>query len=154
MKKNNEELVIRVFDENGPSINEKILEVFRKYLDKELNKSITYTQIGDYKLPNLTIKETNDKPLNKYGLLKLDYLKKNKKALYQQLLMTNELNNFLFSVGNEAQEMVDRLMEDYIKNDSRLSEKEKQQDQLSWVGLMNDYKSCAEEIVLQELIYN
>lgn len=45
-------------------------------------------------------------------------------------------------------------MEDYIKNDSRLSEKEKQQDQLSWVDLMNNYKSCAEEIVLQELIYN
>ena len=50
--------------------------------------------------------------------------------------------------------MVDRLMEDYIKTDSRLSEKEKQNDGLSWVGLMNDYKSCAEEIVLQEQIYN
>ena len=154
MKKNNEELVIRVFDENGPSVQDAILEAFRKYLDIELKKSITYTQVGDYKLPNLVLKETDNKPLNKYGLLKLDYLKKNKKALYQQLLMTNELNNFLFSVGNEAQEMVDRLMEDYIKNDSRLSEKEKQQDQLSWIGLMNNYKSCAEEIVLQELIYN
>lgn len=124
MKKNNEELVIRVFDENGPNVQDAILEAFRKYLDIELKKPITYKQIGDYQLPNLTIKETNDKPLNKYGLLKLDYLKKNKKALYQQLLMTNELNNFLFSVGNEAQEMLDRLMEDYIKNDSRLSEKE------------------------------
>ena len=154
MKKNNEELVIRVFDENSPSVQNAILEAFRKYLDIELKKSITYTQVGDYKLPNLVLKETDNKPLNKYGLLKLDYLKKNKKALYQQLLMTNELNNFLFSVGNEAQEMVDRLMEDYIKNDSRLSEKEKQQDQVSWVGLMNNYKSCAEEIVLQELIYN
>lgn len=154
MKKNNEELVIRVFDENGPNVQEAILEAFRKYLNIKLNKPITYTQVGDYKLPNLTIKETKDKPLNKYGLLKLEYLKKNKKALYQQLLMTNELNNFLFSVGNEAQEMVDRLMEDYIKNDSRLSEKEKQDDQLSWVSLMNNYKSCAEEIVLQELIYN
>lgn len=146
MKKNNEELVIRVFDENGPNVQDAILEAFRKYLDIELKKPITYKQIGDYQLPNLTIKETNDKPLNKYGLLKLDYLKKNKKALYQQLLMTNELNNFLFSVGNEAQEMLDRLMEDYIKNDSRLSEKEKQSDQMSWVGLMNNYKSCAEEI--------
>lgn len=154
MKKNNEELVIRVFDENDPNVQEAILEAFRKYLNIKLNKPITYTQVGDYKLPNLTIKETKDKPLNKYGLLKLEYLKKNKKALYQQLLMTNELNNFLFSVGNEAQEMVDRLMDDYIKNDSRLSEKEKQQDQLSWVGIMNNYKSCAEEIVLQELIYN
>lgn len=154
MKKNNEELVIREFDENDPNVQEAILEAFRKYLNIKLNKPITYTQVGDYKLPNLTIKETKDKPLNKYELLKLEYLKKNKKALYQQLLMTNELNNFLFSVGNEAQEMVDRLMDDYIKNDSRLSEKEKQQDQLSWVGIMNNYKSCAEEIVLQELIYN
>ena len=75
MKNNNEKLIC-IYDENGPSINEKILEVFKKYLDKELNKSITYTQVGDYKSPNLTIKETNDKPLNKYGLLKLDYLKK------------------------------------------------------------------------------
>ena len=116
--------------------------------------NITYTKCGDYLLPNLKLTEKENKPLNKYGLLKLDYLKKNKKALYQQLLMTNELNNFLFSVGNEAQEMLDRLMEDYIKNDSRLSEKEKQSDQMSWVGLMNNYKSCAEEIVLQELIYN
>ena len=150
----NKELVINVYDENGPDIQDVILEAFEKYLEKKLKKPITYTQVGDYKLQNLVLKETDNKPLNKYGLLKLDYLKKNKKALYQQLLMTNELNNFLFSVGNEAQEMIDRLMDNYIKKDSRLSEKEKQNDQLSWVCLMNNYKSCAEEIVLQELIYN
>lgn len=150
----NKELVINVYDENGPDVQDVILEAFEKYLEKKVKKTITYTQVGDYKLPNLVLKETDNKPLNKYGLLKLDYLKKNKKALYQQLLLTNELNNFLFSVGKEAQEMVDRLMENYIKNDSRLSEKEKQIDQLSWVGLMNNYKSCAEEIVLQKLIYN
>ena len=150
----NKELVINVYDENGPDVQDVILEAFEKYLEIKLKKPISYTQVGDYKLPNLVLKETDNKPLNKYGLLKLDYLKNNKKALYQQLLLTNELNNFLFSVGNEAQEMVDRLMKDYIKKDSRLSEKEKQNDQISWVGLMNNYKSCAEEIVLQELIYN
>ena len=150
----NKELVINVYDENGPDVQDVILEAFEKYLEIKLKKPISYTQVGDYKLPNLVLKETDNKPLNKYGLLKLDYLKNNKKALYQQLLLTNELNNFLFSVGNEAQEMVDRLMKDYIKKDSRLSEKEKQNDQMSWVGLMNNYKSCAEEIDLQELIYN
>ena len=150
----NKELVINVYDENGPDVQDVILEAFEKYLEIKLKKPISYTQVGDYKLPNLVLKETDNKPLNKYGLLKLDYLKNNKKALYQQLLLTHELNNFLFSVGNEAQEMVDRLMKDYIKKDSRLSEKEKQNDQMSWVGLMNNYKSCAEEIVLQELIYN
>lgn len=150
----NKELVINVYDEDGPDVQDVILDAFEKYLEIKLKEPITYTQVGDYKLPNLALKETDNKPLNKYGLLKLDYLKRNKKTLYQQLLLTNELNNFLFSVGNEAQEMVDRLIDDYIKNDSRLSEKEKQIDQLSWVGLMNNYKSCAEEIVLQELIYN
>ena len=150
----NKELVINVYDEDGPDVQDVILYAFEKYLEIKLKEPITYTQVGDYKLPNLALKETDNKPLNKYGLLKLDYLKRNKKTLYQQLLLTNELNNFLFSVGNEAQEMVDRLMDNYIKNDSRLSEKEKQIDQLSWVGLMNNYKSCAEEIVLQELIYN
>ena len=150
----NKELVINVYDENGPDVQDVILEAFEKYLEIKLKKPISYTQVGDYKLPNLVLKETDNKPLNKYGLLRLDYLKNNKKALYQQLLLTNELNNFLFLVGNEAQEMVDRLMKDYIKKDSRLSEKEKQNDQMSWVGLMNNYKSCAEEIVLQELIYN
>ena len=131
----NKELVINVYDENGPDVQDVILEAFEKYLEIKLKKPISYTQVGDYKLPNLVLKETDNKPLNKYGLLKLDYLKNNKKALYQQLLLTNELNNFLFSVGNEAQEMVDRLMKDYIKKDSRLSEKEKQNDQMSWVGL-------------------
>ncbi len=126
----------------------------KKWITINQKNKITYTQVGDYQLPNLKLKDNNDKPLNKYGLLKLDYLKKNKKALYQQLIMTNELNNYLFSVGNEAQDMIDKLMEDYIKNDSRLSEKAKQENELSWVGLMNNYKACAEEKVLQELIYN
>jgi len=65
MKKNNKELVISVFDKNGPSVQDAILEAFKKYLDIELKKPITYTQLGDYKLPDLTLKETNDKPLNK-----------------------------------------------------------------------------------------
>ena len=74
--------------------------------------------------------------------------------MFLRLFFLYQLNNFLFSVGNEAQEMVDRLMEEHIKNDSRLSEKEKQNYGLSWASLMKNYKSCAEEIVLQELIYN
>ena len=154
MKKNNEELVIRVFDENGPNVQEAILEAFRKYLNIKLNKPITYTQVGDYKLPNLTIKETKDKPLNKYGLLKLEYLKKNKKALYQQLLMTNELNNFLFSVGKEAEEKVKSLINKLAEKDKNLNENLKEKNQLLWVQKMNNYKNIAEEIVLKELIFN
>ena len=50
---------------------------------------LTYTKVGDYLLPNLTIKNQNYKRINKYGLLKLNYLKQNSKTLYTALLMKN-----------------------------------------------------------------
>lgn len=64
---------------------------------------INYTKVGDYFLPNLTIKNQNYKIINKYGLLKLNYLKKTNKALYITLLMKNELTNYLISVSNECE---------------------------------------------------
>ena len=57
---------------------------------------ITYTKCGDYLLPNLTLDEKENKQLNKYGLLRLEYLKNNKKALYQELLMKDKLMNIFF----------------------------------------------------------
>lgn len=115
--------------------------------------NIEYTKVGDYYLPNLTIND-NNKTLNKYGLLKLNYLKENKKSFYTKLLMKGSLNDYLFSVSNETQEKVNMLMSNYIKNNSRLTEKLKEDNQLLWVGIMNDYKSMSEEIVMKELIYN
>lgn len=58
---------------------------------------LNYTKVGDYLLPNITIKSKN-KELNKYGYLRLDYLKKNKKGLYQELLMKDKLNEHLFQL--------------------------------------------------------
>ncbi len=57
---------------------------------------ITYTKCGDYLLPNLILKPRKQESLNKYGLMRLNYLKKNKSALYQQLLMQDKLYNHLF----------------------------------------------------------
>lgn len=57
---------------------------------------IEYIKNGDYLLPNLELKEQENYNLNNYGLLKLDYLKKNNKIFYNQLLMSNKLNNYLF----------------------------------------------------------
>ncbi|MBQ7139930.1 MAG: TnpV protein [Bacilli bacterium] len=96
----------------------------------------------------------DEKQLNKYGLLKLVHIKHNKKALYEYLLMCGELNNYLFSVGEMAEEKVKILMDNYIKSDEKLSEKNKEINQLEWVQLMNNYKNIAEEIVLNELIYD
>lgn len=114
---------------------------------------ITYTKCGDYLLPDLGLVEKENKPLNKYGLLRLNYLKNHKKALYQELLMKDKLNEHLFSVSICAEDMVNHILNKLIKSDSSITEKLKAKNQLLWVQKMNNYKSLAEEIVLKEIIY-
>lgn len=94
------------------------------------------------------------KNLNKYGLLKLDYLKKNNKVLYQRLIIEDKLNTFLFSVGKEAEEKVKFLINEFAEKDTDLNENLKEKKQLLWVQNMNNYKNIVEEIMLKELIFN
>jgi len=58
---------------------------------------LNYTKVGDYLLPNLTIKNQTYEEINKYGYLRLNYLKEHKKGLYTTLLMQDKLTNHLFS---------------------------------------------------------
>jgi len=115
--------------------------------------NIDYKKVGDYLLPNLVIENQNYGEINKYGLLRLNYIKEHKKGLYQALLMKNELTNHLLSVSKECEERLKTLMDNYRKNDNKLSEKSKENNQLEWVELMNNYRNCAEEIILKEFIY-
>ena len=115
--------------------------------------NIEYTKIGDYLLPNLVIDNKNYEQINKYGYLRLDYIKEHKKGLYKTLLMKNELTNHLLSVSKECENRYNILMNNYIKNDKKLSEKNKENNQLEWVQLMNNYKNMDEEIILIEFIY-
>ena len=115
--------------------------------------NIDYKKIGDYLLPNLVIENQNYGEINKYGLLRLEYIKKHKKGLYQSLLMKNELTKHLLSVSKDCDERLKTLMDNYIKNDEKLSEKSKENSRIEWVKLMNNYKNTAEEIILKELIY-
>lgn len=115
--------------------------------------NIEYVKKGDYLLPNLVIENQNYEEINKYGLLRLNYIKKHKKGLYQTLLMKNELERHLLSVSKESEERLKTLMGNYIKNDEKLSEKSKEKNQIEWVKMMNNYKNTAEEIILKELIY-
>lgn len=114
---------------------------------------ITYTKCGDYLLPNLILKPRKQENLNKYGLMRLDYLKKNKSALYQQLLMQDKLYDHLFSVSIEAKEKVNYLINKMVKSDDSITEELKATNQILWVQKMNNCKNIAEEIVLKELIY-
>lgn len=114
---------------------------------------ITYTKCGDYLLPNLILKPRKQENLNKYGLMKLNYLKKNKRALYQQLLMQDKLYDHLFSVSIEAEEKVNYLINELVRLDDSITEELKTNNQMLWIQKMNNYKNIVEEIVLKELIY-
>ena len=114
---------------------------------------LNYIKVGDYLLPNLTIEKQNNKKMNKYGYLRLHFLKANNKALYTTLLMKDELTNHLVSVSIEAENRLNSLMEQYKNSDKLLSEKNKMDNQLEWVKRINNYKNIAEEVILKELIY-
>jgi len=114
---------------------------------------ITYTKQRDYLIPNLTLKETKKQNINKYGRMRLAYLKEYKKALYTSLLMKEELTNHLISVSKISEDLLNTLMESYKKSDERLSEKSKKINHFEWAKFMNNYKNIAEEIILKEYIF-
>lgn len=111
---------------------------------------IEYIRTGDYYLPNLVLGEQKKIQLNKYGRLRLNYLKNHKKAEYTILFMDNKLTDHL----EELQELATKRVEEIIKSlKEQGNEEMKNTDQLYWVGMMNNFKNQAEEIVLKELIY-
>lgn len=111
-------------------------------------KEIEYIQVGDYQLPNLKVEEMH---LNRFGRAKLDYLKKHDYLLYFKLLSKNELNDYLLKVQKEADDLYDRLVEEY-KTKWNFTEELKQNDQMKWVQMMNNIKSCVDEIVYKTLL--
>ena len=124
-------------------------------LEKEITDDktgISYTLVGDYYLPNLKLEQEEKVRLNKYGLLRLDYLKEHKKVDFSIMFMNRTLNKHLKEVQELAQARVNELVEQ-LKAKSDLTEDMKNTDMLYWVGTMNAIKNQAEEIVLKELIY-
>lgn len=114
---------------------------------------IEYTKVGDYYLPNLVAPENmKNFKIGKYGKLRLRYLKEHKKAEYTILLMDNELQKHLMEIDKIANERFELLMKQFAEKENIIEEL-KAKDQLKWVGLMNNIKHSAEEIILKELIY-
>ena len=115
---------------------------------------IKYTRQEDYLIPNLYLeKEEECGRIGKYGILRLHFIAQNKQALYETLLMTNKLTHHLLLVSDSCENYYKELMENYIKNDERLSEKNKELNPLEWTKLMNNYKNTAEENVLNEYVF-
>ena len=116
---------------------------------------ITYHKEGDFFVPDLYLEKEdyeNDYIIGKYGHLRLEYLKQHKKAEYIIMFMNKTLNKHLKEIQETAQARVDLIVEQ-LKKENNLTEEMKNTNQLYWVGMMNNLKNEAEEIVLKELIY-
>ena len=112
--------------------------------------TITYTKIGDYLLPNLAPSESPK--VGRWGMLRFNYLRKHREALYTIMLMENTLNPHLEEIDWQAQEMEQRLISQLAQQEG-VTERLKAERQMEWVARMNNIRHRADEIVLNELIY-
>ena len=117
-----------------------------------MTEELTYTQIGEYLYPNLTLPETEEAPMGKYGMLHKTYLKENKPMLYDRLLLAGKLDGHLMDIDRRATEMVEQLTA-RMAREQGVTEELKASDQMKWVGLMNNTRAAAEEVALTELVY-
>lgn len=125
-------------------------ELKKKFTDERTG--ISYTLVGDYYLPNLVLKPEEKVILNKYGRMRLRYLKEHKKAEYTILFMEGKLNKDLKEIQETATKRIDDIITK-LKAESDLTEDMKNSDPLYWVGTMNAIKGQAKEIVYNEIIY-
>ena len=125
-------------------------ELKERFIDEKTG--IEYVRQGDYYIPNLVLPKQKKIHLNKYGRMRLNYLKEHKKAEYTIMSMENTRINHLEEIQETATKRVDEII-NKLKAQSNLTEDMKNTDMLYWVGTMNTIKQQAEEIILNELIY-
>ncbi|MGN1442416.1 MAG: TnpV protein [Acutalibacteraceae bacterium] len=114
---------------------------------------MTYRQVGDYKIPNLTLPAEENVTLGKYGMMRKKFLMENRKVYFTSLVSRGILMRTLKETEMQAQEMLERLTEQMMKAQG-VTEQMKETDQMKWVQLMNNIRCSAEETVLKELIYS
>ena len=112
----------------------------------------TYREENGHIIPNVTLPEQTDYQIGKYGRMHLDYIKQHRRGRYTTLLTEGKLNARLHEIDLEANEMLKNIIS-HLATERGIDEKLKARDMLIWVAEMNNIKAIAEEIVLQEVIY-
>ena len=111
----------------------------------------TYHEENGHLIPNVTLHEQTDYQIGKYGRMHLDYIKQHRRGRYTTLLTEGKLNARLHEIDLEANEMLETIIP-RLAIERRIDEDLKARDMLRWVAEMNNIKTSAEEIVLQEVV--
>ena len=114
---------------------------------------LAYTERNGIMYPDLVLPEQTNYPIGKYGRMRLDFLKKHRRGTYTTLLTTCTLNQHLYDTEQEAKRQIDLTLSRLAK-ERGITEDLKAVDPFRWVHEKNNAKQCAEEIVLNELVYN
>ena len=112
---------------------------------------LTYTKIGDYLIPNLTMEPQPEGEIGVWGWRRKRFLKEHRKGTYNALLMNGTLTQHLIDTNEAALDMMDTLVKQMAKVED-VTEDLKRRDQMAWVGAMNNIRARADEIVRAELI--
>ena len=122
-----------------------------KYIYDESN-GLWYELQGDYYIPCLTIPEEEQRPIGIWGRRHLRYIREHSKGLYNNLLLSGELNSYLADLNEQAEDMFFRLVKELAEKES-ITEKLKATGQMEWVRRMNAVRETATEIINHDLIY-
>ena len=114
---------------------------------------ITYRKHEDFCVPNLLMHGSEPAAYGRFGRMRLKYLKEQRRTIYINLKTPGQLTHHLNEIDREANEML-RLLIEQMSQAQGITEQLKAEDQVAWVGAMNNIRSTAEEIVLSMLIYN
>ena len=122
-----------------------------KHIMGENGISYTLGEDGLY-YPDLRLLEGTHYEIGRYGRMRAEYLKEHHRALYMELLLSGKLNEYLYQTDEEYHQMMEQLVEQ-MKAKQGVTEQLKSENQMQWVGMMNNIRNCAEEVVLRDIVY-
>ena len=111
-----------------------------------------YEKQGDYCLPCLELPKEENQPIGIWGKRRKRYLKQNHRVLYMNLLTSGKLNSYLVDIDERAENMFLRLVKQMAEHEG-VTERLKAENQMEWVGQINNIRICATEIVNQVIIF-
>lgn len=125
----------------------------RELAEVIVENGITYylAENGCY-YPDLRLEQKTDYLIGKYGMMRAEYLMDYQRHRYLKMVMEGTWNAYLHEVDEECHKEIEKLAEQ-MKEKEGVTEELKAIDQMKWVGMVNNIRSCAEEIVLEELVY-
>ena len=117
-----------------------------------MSQLFNYTLVGEYYLPDIALPEET-RPIGKWGRMHRDFLKEHHPIRFDDLVLSGQLWTYLADLNEQAQERFSLIIEQ-MKTSEGVTEELKATDQMAWVSAMNSIRNRAEEIILQEMIYD